>query len=104
MLPVRYLGVPLISGKLSVRDCDLLISKITAKISGWRVATLSYAGRLQLVSSVLSTMSQYWMNVLLLPKTVITAVEKLCSDFLWKVSDGERKKEGQGGMAPGCSP
>ncbi|CAN0889477.1 LINE-1 reverse transcriptase homolog [Linum grandiflorum] len=91
-LPVRYLGVPLISGRLSNRDCDVLTARITARISGWRVKTLSYAGRLQLVTSVLTTMSQYWMSVILLPKSVIHAVEKLCSDFLWKVTDGERKK------------
>ncbi|CAN0888287.1 Putative ribonuclease H protein At1g65750 [Linum grandiflorum] len=91
-LPVRYLGIPLISGKLRAQDCDILVSKITARITGWRVKTLSYAGRLQLVQAVLSTMSSYWMSIILLPKSVIKAVEKLCSDFLWKVTDGERKR------------
>ncbi|CAN1823297.1 hypothetical protein LINPERHAP1_LOCUS30324 [Linum perenne] len=43
-LPVRYLEVPLISGKLSTKECDQLVARITAKITGWRVRTLSYAG------------------------------------------------------------
>ncbi|CAN1152031.1 LINE-1 reverse transcriptase homolog [Linum perenne] len=91
-LPVRYLGVPLVSGKIKAKDCEVLLEKITAKISGWRVQTLSYAGRLQLVKSVLATMSQYWMTIFLLPTSIIKAVEKLCSDFLWKVSDGNHKR------------
>ncbi|CAN1154403.1 Putative ribonuclease H protein At1g65750 [Linum perenne] len=91
-LPVWYLGVPLVSGKIKSKDCEVLIAKITSKIRGWNVRTLSYAGRLQLVKSVLSTMSQFWMAIFLLPKSIIKAVEKICNDFLWKVSEGERKK------------
>ncbi|CAN1801068.1 hypothetical protein LINPERHAP1_LOCUS22800, partial [Linum perenne] len=47
-LPVRYLGLPLIASKLSLRDCDVLISKVTKRISGWNSKTLTFAGRLQL--------------------------------------------------------
>ncbi|CAN0906355.1 Putative ribonuclease H protein At1g65750 [Linum grandiflorum] len=92
LVPVRYLGIPLISGKLRTKDCDILIIRITATVTGWRVKTLSYAGRLQLVQAVLSTLSSYWMSILLLPKFVIKALEKICSDFLWKVTDGEKKR------------
>ncbi|CAN1147750.1 Putative ribonuclease H protein At1g65750, partial [Linum perenne] len=74
-LPVRYLGVPLVSGKIQAKECQVLTAKITAKISGWKVNTLSYAGHLQLVKSVLTSMSQYWMAIFLLPKFVINEVE-----------------------------
>jgi hypothetical protein len=33
--PVRYLGVPLISSKLSAVDCRVLIEKITQRINSW---------------------------------------------------------------------
>ncbi|CAN1218712.1 LINE-1 retrotransposable element ORF2 protein [Linum perenne] len=91
-LPVKYLGVPLVSGKISAKDCGILIDKIAAKIKGWKVQILSYAGRLQLVKSVLTSMSQYWMAIFLLPKSIIKAVEKICSDFLWNVKEGEHKR------------
>lgn len=55
-LPVRYLGVPLISQKLRDVDCKCLIEKITARISSWTARYLSYAGRWQLVSSILASM------------------------------------------------
>lgn len=34
-LPVRYLGVPLISSKLRKADCNALVERITAKIKSW---------------------------------------------------------------------
>uniref|UniRef100_A0A2N9IVN5 Reverse transcriptase zinc-binding domain-containing protein n=1 Tax=Fagus sylvatica TaxID=28930 RepID=A0A2N9IVN5_FAGSY len=36
-LPMKYLGMPLISGKLSYDDCVPLIEKITARINSWTV-------------------------------------------------------------------
>lgn len=66
--PIRYLGVPLISGKLKESDCKPLIDKTIARVFSWTTRYLSYAGELQLISSVLSIMYNYWCNVFLLPK------------------------------------
>jgi hypothetical protein len=49
-LPVRYLGEPLISSRLSSADCGTLLDKITGRIDSWLSKNLSYAGRLQLLS------------------------------------------------------
>ena len=51
--PMKYLGVPLISTRLSHSDCQPLLDKIMARIQSWTSRSLSYAGRLQLISSVL---------------------------------------------------
>ncbi|CAN1292519.1 LINE-1 retrotransposable element ORF2 protein [Linum perenne] len=91
-LPVRYLGVPLISGKLLRADCQVLIDRIVARISSWTAKSLSYAGRLQLVKSVLLSISHYWMNIFLLPGTVTKEIEKICNKFLWNVDGVSRKK------------
>lgn len=45
-LPVRYLGVPLISGKFKDAVCQPLIDKLTARINFWTSNFLSFAGRL----------------------------------------------------------
>ncbi|KAL2225212.1 UNVERIFIED_CONTAM: hypothetical protein Sindi_3023300 [Sesamum indicum] len=47
-LPMRYLGLPLISSRLSIADCQPLLSKIDARINGWEGLALSYAGPLAL--------------------------------------------------------
>jgi hypothetical protein len=45
-LPVRYLGVPLITSKFSSYDCLILVDRIMAKARSWMNHHLSYAGRL----------------------------------------------------------
>ncbi|CAL1377701.1 unnamed protein product [Linum trigynum] len=90
-LPVRYLGVPLISGKLSRVDCQVLVDRITARIRGWQPKLLSYAGRLQLISSVISSVLQYWMNIFLLPASVLKDIEAICNNFLWGVGDSRAR-------------
>ena len=58
-LPIRYLGIPLISTKLGVADCMELVDRITARIHSWTSKFLSYAGRVQLIQSV------FWHQFLL---------------------------------------
>lgn len=79
---MRYLGVPLIAGKLSEGGCKALVDKITARIQSWTSKFLSFAGRLQLICSVLESFTNYWCTIFLIPKKVLKAVSRLCSAFL----------------------
>ncbi|GJV95770.1 putative reverse transcriptase domain, reverse transcriptase zinc-binding domain protein [Tanacetum coccineum] len=47
-LPVKYLGVPLISSRLLNKDCIILVKKAKNRIGDWKNKSLSFAGRLQL--------------------------------------------------------
>lgn len=86
-LPIRYLGIPIISTKLKLADCSPLIDKVSSRIASWMNRCLSFAGRLQLIISVLSSVQVYWASHLILPTKVLRIVEqKLCS-FLWKGTD-----------------
>jgi len=55
LLPVKYLGMLLISGKLDYNDC---------RIHHWASKSLSFAGTLQLISSVIFSIANYWCNYL----------------------------------------
>ncbi|KAL0295338.1 UNVERIFIED_CONTAM: hypothetical protein Scaly_3105900 [Sesamum calycinum] len=55
-LPIKYLGIPLTSSRLTLADCRPLIDKVDTRLAGWNHQHLSYAGRLQLIKSVLSTL------------------------------------------------
>lgn len=78
VLPVRYLGLPLMTSS----DYLPLIEKIRNQISKWTARALSFAGRLQLISSVLS-ITNFWISAFRLPKAYIEEIDKLCSALLW---------------------
>lgn len=87
-LPVKYLGVPLVTKRLSVTNCKNLIERVKSRINDWKNKFLSYAGRMQLIASILAAMQNYWANVFFLPKTVTNDIDRLLKDFLW--SQGEK--------------
>ncbi|XP_058783261.1 uncharacterized protein LOC131657932 [Vicia villosa] len=82
-LPFKYLGVPLSSGKLTISQCQPVIDKMVRKIQHWSTKLISYAGRQQLVKSVLMNISGYWMQVFPMPKTVIKRINTICHNFPW---------------------
>ena len=86
-IPFKYLGVPLASRKLSSQHCQPLIEKITGRIKHWTSHLLSYAGRCQLIKSVIFAISTYWLQVLPLPKQVLQRIDSICRSFLWCGSD-----------------
>lgn len=62
VLPMRYLGVPLISTKPRATDCDSLVHRIVARVKSWTSRALSYAGRIQLIKSVLWPASSFFLR------------------------------------------
>ncbi|KAL0286013.1 UNVERIFIED_CONTAM: Retrovirus-related Pol polyprotein from type-2 retrotransposable element R2DM [Sesamum radiatum] len=87
-LPFRYLGLPIVSSKLTIADCQPLLSKVDERISGWGSYQLSFAARTQLIRSVLCSLSIYWSSSFLLPKGIITVLEKKLRRFLWQGTTG----------------
>lgn len=87
-LHVRYFSIPRVSGKLKSTDCKPLIDKITTMIQACSSKFLTYAGRMQLISSVLASMYNYWCTIFFLPNKVIKKVEKICCAILWKEREG----------------
>ncbi|KAL0295091.1 UNVERIFIED_CONTAM: hypothetical protein Scaly_3110300, partial [Sesamum calycinum] len=86
-LPIRYLGIPLTSSRLTIADCRPLIDKVDARLAGWNNQTLS-SGRLQLIKSVLSSLNTYWASAFILPKGVLKSLEKKMRWFLWHGTSG----------------
>ncbi|GJS22551.1 RNA-directed DNA polymerase, eukaryota, reverse transcriptase zinc-binding domain protein [Tanacetum coccineum] len=90
-LPVRYIGVPLIAKRLSVKDCGYLLDKIKSKIRNWKNRCLSYAGRLQLIAVVLES-----IHVSLLKESfpMITSLNVLAINIdindkiIWRTREG----------------
>ena len=90
-IPMKYLGVPLISKRLSHFDCQPLLDKILSRIQAWTSISLSYEGRLQLLSSVLYNIQMYWCSMFIIPKYTITKIEQIFSSFLWSSKSGNAR-------------
>lgn len=82
-LPVRYLGLPLLPHKLRPQDYQPLIDRVTSRISSWTSRHLSFAGRLQLIRSVIFGIINFWSASFPLPKGCFETLERLCNAFLW---------------------
>lgn len=83
-LPIRYLGVPLCTKKMSLLQCVSLIQSIKSKLHFWTVRSLSFAGRLQLLSTVIAGIINFWSNAFILPKGCISEINSISAKFLWK--------------------
>jgi hypothetical protein len=89
--PFTYLGLPLGLAKPQVKDYAPLICRIERKLSA-STQFLSYAGRLQLVNSVISSLPTYYMCSLKLPLTVIEIIDKHRKNCLWRGKDFNSKR------------
>ena len=92
ILPIRYLGVPLVTRRLTARDYAPLVNKIIARIDSWSAKLLWYAGSLQLIQSVLFSLQNFLCRNFILPKEVLNRITQLCSGFLWKGKEQAAKK------------
>ncbi|XP_077251925.1 uncharacterized protein LOC143891174 [Tasmannia lanceolata] len=82
-LPIKYLGLPLITSRLSAADCAPLISKIHRRIAPWSNRLLSRAGRVELTKSILNSFHPYWAASFHLPASILGKIEKIFRDFIW---------------------
>lgn len=82
-LPFKYLGIPLSTKRISMSQCQPLVDKILGRITSWTARYLSYAGRLQLIKTVLFSIQIYWSHIFVLPKKLIKKIEAVCRTFLW---------------------
>jgi len=82
-LPFKFLGVPITTKRLSAIDCEMLVQKMIMKVKVWGTRNLSYAGRVQLVNSVLLHMNTYWLSMFVLPKRVLKDITGICRNYIW---------------------
>ncbi|GFZ13032.1 hypothetical protein Acr_23g0014170 [Actinidia rufa] len=90
--PFKYLGIPVAASRLTITQFSPLIDKISDYISAWAGASLSYAGRAELIKSVLHGVECYWLSILPIPVGVREKVNQLCRNFLWSGKATVNKK------------
>ncbi|VFQ90070.1 unnamed protein product [Cuscuta campestris] len=103
-LPVRYLGLPLASQRISEADFAPLFKTVDGFLSKWGTLKLSYAGKLELIRAVIQGVQSFWLQAFPVQKYVLHRITSLCRDFLWgskfaKVAWADIcKPKGEGGL------
>jgi hypothetical protein len=78
-----YLGLPILMGNCKKRAFHGTIEKVQSRIEGWRAKTLSQAGRLVLIKSVVVALPSYAMSSFLLPNSFCSELDRIFKNFWW---------------------
>ncbi|KAK9912795.1 hypothetical protein M0R45_036636 [Rubus argutus] len=82
-LPFTYLGVPIFSGRPKRLHFQGLVDKVKSRFSQWRGTSLSMAGRVTFVKSVINSMLSHSFFVYAWPQTVLMDLRRWVRNFIW---------------------
>lgn len=81
---LTYLGLPLCTARITTTQCMPMFARITARMNYWTSRTLSQAGRLTLIKSIVFSMQVYYARTFILPKKLLNMVRSALRKFFWK--------------------
>nr|GEV79118.1 hypothetical protein [Tanacetum cinerariifolium] len=80
--PFTYLSIKVGMSSFRKKSWDEVIGKISARLSKWKIKTLSIGGRLTLIKSVLTSLPLYHMSLYKAPLGVLHDLESFRRKFL----------------------
>ncbi|CAL1358445.1 unnamed protein product [Linum trigynum] len=87
----RYLGVPVLHGRVTKDTYRYILDRINSKLSGWKAKNLTLGGRVTLAISVLCSLPIYAMQATLLPISICDEIDKRIRGFIWGSTTEARK-------------
>ncbi|GFY93058.1 hypothetical protein Acr_08g0014540 [Actinidia rufa] len=81
--PFRYLGLPVASTKLTIAQFHPFTDRIAGYLNAWAGMKLSYAGRCELIRSILQGVECFWLASLYIPAGIRDRLIRMCRNFLW---------------------
>ncbi|CAN1750705.1 Putative ribonuclease H protein At1g65750 [Linum perenne] len=87
----RYLGVPVLHGRVIKHTYDFILDRFDNRLAGWKAENLSLAWRMSLASSVLNSLPSYIMQTAFLPVSLCDNIDRKIRNFIWGSGDGVRK-------------
>jgi hypothetical protein len=82
-MPFHYLGIPIAVERLKIAHFSDLLEKIKTSIGAWSQRSLSYAGTIQLIKSVVQGVECFWLSILPIPSAIMDKLTSVCRNFLW---------------------
>ncbi|GJU32731.1 RNA-directed DNA polymerase, eukaryota [Tanacetum coccineum] len=87
----RYLGVMVGQCPSRLNAWDDIIFKLRARLSKWKVKTLSIGGRLTLLKSILGSSPIYNLSIFKVPRGILKNMESIRCRFFNGTDQGEKK-------------
>jgi len=79
----KYLGFPMLSGRIKNSDFHYILDKINNRLACWKRNLLSRSGRVTLAKSVVTSMPIYTMQNLWLPSGICDNIDAIVRSFIW---------------------
>ena len=89
--PFKYLGVTVGGNSSTIKAWDDTLGKLKARLSNWKLKTLSVGGRLTLLKSVLGSTPIYHRSLYKVPKSVLHSMVSIRMNFFNGTQGDERK-------------
>ncbi|CAL5324749.1 unnamed protein product [Camellia sinensis] len=87
----KYLGTPLLYGRITNLHTKDIIERMSSKLSGRKAKNLSLAGRITLIKSVTSVIPNHLMQTMELPRDICNKIDRLNRNFLWGSTENAKK-------------
>lgn len=82
-LPFNFLGLPVGKSMNRKASWQSMVDKFQSRLSRWKAATLSSAGRVMLCKSVLGSLGIYLFSLFKVPDAILSQLEGIRSTFFW---------------------
>ena len=87
----KYLGFPLLTKRVSMKEFTLIIEKILARLVGWKGCLLNKLGRIMLARSALSAIPTYTMQTMWFSSSTFEAINASNIKFTWRENPNKAK-------------
>ena len=89
--PFSYLGVKVGGNHKRCAFWDGMLIKLRSRLSAWKGKSLSLAGRVCLIKSVLTSLPLFYVFLFCMPTTMVREVKRIQKNFLWDWGSKNRK-------------
>ncbi|CAL1388618.1 unnamed protein product [Linum trigynum] len=79
----RYLGVPVLHGRVKKQTYQYLLDRVDQRLAGWKAESLSLAGRVTLALYVLNGIPIYAMQTSVLHAAICDHIDRRIRGFIW---------------------
>ncbi|XP_060965593.1 uncharacterized protein LOC133034514 [Cannabis sativa] len=85
---INYLGLPLFGSRQKNADFNFIVENLVLKLHGWKLKSLSKAGRATLIKLVGMALPIYTMQTTRLSKKLASKIDGMFRDFWWGCEQG----------------